>query len=49
MKYRGQDYSGSQQQISTIASKNTACYRGRKYFTFVYWWQLTSLERQILR
>ena len=32
MKYRGQDYSQSQQQVPTIPSKEVLCYRGRKYY-----------------
>ena len=31
LKYRGQDYHLVQQQVSTIPSKNIACYRGHEY------------------
>ena len=31
LRYRGQTYFLSHQQIPTIASGNTACYRGHKY------------------
>ena len=33
LRYRGQPYSQSHQQISTIASGYTACYRGQSYNT----------------
>lgn len=31
MKYRGQDYSQFQQQVSTIPSQELLCYRGCEY------------------
>lgn len=36
MKYRGQDYSQSQQQVPTIPSKEVLCYRGCKYYPREY-------------